>query len=71
MIHNQRSRKDFKPNNLPSTSVEATNNNLGNSQKFSVDGKSLLDNQQDSASGSLTSGSQPSYRYLTGIKIFY
>uniref|UniRef100_A0A914MVS5 Uncharacterized protein n=1 Tax=Meloidogyne incognita TaxID=6306 RepID=A0A914MVS5_MELIC len=65
MIHNQRSRKDFKPNNLPSTSVEATNNNLGNSQKFSVDGKSLLDNQQDSASGSLTSGSQPSYRYLT------
>nr|CAD2172813.1 unnamed protein product [Meloidogyne enterolobii] len=65
IIHNQRSRKDFKPNNLPSTSVEASNNNLDNSQKFSVDGKSLLDNQQDSASGSLTSGSQPSYRYLT------
>uniref|UniRef100_A0A914KX08 Uncharacterized protein n=1 Tax=Meloidogyne incognita TaxID=6306 RepID=A0A914KX08_MELIC len=65
IIHNQRSRKDFKPNNLPSTSVEASNNNLDNSQKFSVDGKSSLDNQQDSASGSLTSGSQPSYRYLT------
>uniref|UniRef100_A0A915LWP4 Uncharacterized protein n=1 Tax=Meloidogyne javanica TaxID=6303 RepID=A0A915LWP4_MELJA len=65
IIHNQRFRKDFKPNNLPSTSVEASNNNLDNSQKFSLDGKSLLDNQQDSASGSLTSGSQPSYRYLT------
>lgn len=66
IIHNHRFKKDVKPNDHPSTSAESSNNNnMENSRKFSVDGKSLLDNQQDSASGSVTSGSQPSYRYLT------